>query len=176
MLGKRLFFSRFPPSNETHRCRRGSGRANTAGDKKFCSIGLEGWKIVSRFNYILFRFFPPREVNRLTPPLLSISHSSPLKSFHVFSSFFFFSFHLNENHLNIIVIFFRSSEIVSLPSCSPPQFEFIQNGWDLSSSFFQRNVCGKSSLSRNLRFGTLCVCVDEIAEESTCKGEERIKI
>lgn len=73
-----------------------------------CSIGLEGWKIVSRFNYILYRFFPPREAHH-SPHQTLLNFPFRLfipREFFFMFFFLFFSFHSNENHLNIIVIFF----------------------------------------------------------------------
>lgn len=59
-------------------------------------LGLRGWKIVSRFNYVLCFLF-----------LLLPSCSGIFRwIFLLFSLSSYFSFHFNENHLNIIVIFF----------------------------------------------------------------------
>lgn len=127
-----------------------------------CSIGLEGWKIVSRFNYILFRFFPPREANSLD---FSSFPSFKGEFFLCFSSFF--SFHSNENHLNIIVIFFSSSSTClsfHRRRFSHSQFTFIQNGWIFS--FFLASVCDGDECGEIVvvdgiygkRFLCVCMC------------------
>lgn len=84
-----------------------------------CSIGLEGWKIVSRFNYILFRFFfHPREaLSSLHTHSLFLPPSSLERFFFMF--FLLFQFPLEwkslEHYCNF---FFKPKHLPILPSTS----------------------------------------------------------
>lgn len=59
---------------------------------KMCSVGLEGWKIVSRFNYILFRFFRPARRTISHPIHSEPTPPSTTTTFFAFESFLCFSF------------------------------------------------------------------------------------
>lgn len=104
------------------------GNGNDCEMKKSALLGLRVGKLF--FDSIIFfsHFF---HLAGWTFP----HHHSTLSSF-FFMFFSLFSFHSNENHLNIIVIFFffLSERILFSPSpaCTSIQFAVIQNGWIFS--------------------------------------------
>lgn len=99
------------------------GRANNVREIKMCSVGLEGWKIVSRFNYILFRF--PRPARRAishsirsapTPPSTTTTFL-PSRVFYVFPPF---QFPLEWKSLEHYCNFPSTANGIGFPSSSTP--------------------------------------------------------
>lgn len=116
------------------------GNGNDCEIKKKCFIGLEGWKIVFRFNYILFTFFPPRGLNLPTPPFNSLEFF-----FHVFLPFQFpLEWKSLEHYCNFFLLSIRENLILTLPR----MYEYTIRSYTKWMDFFPlfvilRDECGK---------------------------------
>lgn len=101
-----------------------------------CSIGLEGWKIVSRFNYILFQIFP--SVSQVTPHPHTVCFSfHASREFYVFFSSFF-QFPLEWKSLEHYCNFFPSYH--KPPSIHTNRYTHKMNGF-FCSLFRITNCC-----------------------------------
>lgn len=152
-----------------------------------CSVGLEGWKIVSRFNYILFRFSRP--VGR------AISHSNrrplqrrlflPSRVFYVFPPF---QFPLEWKSLEHYCNFPSTANGIGFPSptaaCRPRNSHLYKMDGFFSVEFFSfscemdaGNCCCRGIYGEAM---TVCMCSEAgIAKESTgwqWAEKERIKV
>lgn len=158
---------------------------------KMCSVGLEGWKIVSQFNYILFRFCRParRAVSHSfhsppTPPSTTTTFL-PSRVFYVFPPF---QFPLEWKSLEHYCNFPSTANGIGFPlptalPCRPRNSHLYKmDGFFFPLSSFLSpcemdagNCCCRGIYGEAM---TVCMCSEAgIAKESTgWQWAERIKV